>query len=288
MAISTSAINSEAGPQATPKATEAQACGSAPSTPRNQASRLSTPPRNRLHAPACTPSPSMNMGMSYVTPPPIPVTPQPSFDVPFRPALLLERENCPRLLHALKQQSLDLVMEALLDDPEAASTPFMDHNVEPPLCAAVRYCCGPEIVQALLLHGAVVDAADINNRTPLALLCGRTGHAQAVDWIFDTPNVSDGLADASLTALSNDLFRTMDDTRAHDRDITARIAQMLVDAGADAMTRGPQGQPSCREMAAAFGNHHLLSVFSGEVGVDSLPDRSKSPGTNPLLAVTSG
>jgi len=42
--------------------------------------------------------------------------------------------------------------------------------MEPPLCAAVRLGCGPEIIELLLAHGAAVDAPDAKGRGPLDIL----------------------------------------------------------------------------------------------------------------------
>lgn len=59
---------------------------------------------------------------------------------------------------------------ALENDPECAQFPFWEHALEPPLCAAVRLGCGPEIIELLLAHGAAVNAVDAKGRAPLDIL----------------------------------------------------------------------------------------------------------------------
>merc|ERR1712046_248785 len=43
----------------------------------------------------------------------------------------------PCLLEALQKNNLDALMAALTDHPDSATLPFMEHNMEPPVCAAV-------------------------------------------------------------------------------------------------------------------------------------------------------
>ena len=59
---------------------------------------------------------------------------------------------------------------ALAEDSQVAAFPFWDHDVEPPLCAAVRLGCSIEIVSALLEGGAEVDQASMQGKTPLQVL----------------------------------------------------------------------------------------------------------------------
>lgn len=73
----------------------------------------------------------------------------------------------PPLLDALMKHDLEKVHEALIDDPDSAGFPFWDHNVEPPLCAAVRLGCPKEIVELLLTSGADPNATDTQGRVPL-------------------------------------------------------------------------------------------------------------------------
>lgn len=76
----------------------------------------------------------------------------------------------PRLLSALQCWDLGGVRQALEEDPECAQFPFWEHALEPPLCAAVRLGCGPEIVELLITHGAAVNAVDAKGRAPLDIL----------------------------------------------------------------------------------------------------------------------
>lgn len=75
-----------------------------------------------------------------------------------------------QMWHALKSDSMSEVRQALADDPDAAWTPFWDCSFEPPLCCAASGICDPAIVTLLLEHRADVNAADLHDQTPLALL----------------------------------------------------------------------------------------------------------------------
>jgi len=76
----------------------------------------------------------------------------------------------PRLLSVLQCWDAAGVRQELENDPECAQFPFWEHALEPPLCAAVRLGCGPEIIELLLAHGAAVDAVDAKGRTPMDIL----------------------------------------------------------------------------------------------------------------------
>jgi len=74
------------------------------------------------------------------------------------------------LLAALQCWDLGGVRQALEEDSECAQFPFWEHALEPPLCAAVRLGCGPEIIELLIAHGAAVNAVDAKGRAPLDIL----------------------------------------------------------------------------------------------------------------------
>eukprot|EP00929_Paragymnodinium_shiwhaense_P029176 TRINITY_DN16785_c0_g1_i1.p1 TRINITY_DN16785_c0_g1~~TRINITY_DN16785_c0_g1_i1.p1 ORF type:complete len:334 (-),score=55.90 TRINITY_DN16785_c0_g1_i1:82-1083(-) len=74
------------------------------------------------------------------------------------------------LLAALKRDSVAGVRAVLAADASAASAPFLDNGLEPPLCCAARLRCSPDIVKLLLEHGADVNAPDMEGATPLRLL----------------------------------------------------------------------------------------------------------------------
>lgn len=76
----------------------------------------------------------------------------------------------PALLSALQCCDLGGVRQALEVDPECAQFPFWEHALEPPLCAAVRLGCGPEIIELLIARGAAVNALDAKGRAPLDIL----------------------------------------------------------------------------------------------------------------------
>lgn len=80
------------------------------------------------------------------------------------------KATVPRLLSALQCWDLGGVRQALQDDPECAQFPFWEHALEPPLCAAVRLGCGPEIIELLIDHGAAVNALDAKGYAPLDIL----------------------------------------------------------------------------------------------------------------------
>jgi len=75
----------------------------------------------------------------------------------------------PPLLKALAANDLGKVRECLSADSIVANTPFWDHDVEPPLCAAVRLRCDTCIVKALLDSDADPEAIDSRSRTPLMI-----------------------------------------------------------------------------------------------------------------------
>jgi hypothetical protein len=73
-------------------------------------------------------------------------------------------------MRALYSKSAKSVNEALLLEPDAAHFPFWDHEVEPPLCFAVRHMCGAEITRLLLEHGADPAMTDKYGRTPADIM----------------------------------------------------------------------------------------------------------------------
>jgi len=98
-------------------------------------------------------------------------------DMIFTPTCLLtrDRDTCATkpfslLWTALQKNSLDLVQEALAEDPESTQIPLMDHGWEPPLCAAIRFGCSCEIVRLLLEYKSDVSQCDVHGRSPLCVL----------------------------------------------------------------------------------------------------------------------
>jgi len=73
-------------------------------------------------------------------------------------------------MRALQANSFQRVQAALDADPEAVLFPFWEHNVEPPLCCAVRLLCDAPIVELLLERGALLDAANVDGKMPLEVL----------------------------------------------------------------------------------------------------------------------
>lgn len=79
----------------------------------------------------------------------------------------------PPLLQALQARSEEKTRTVLELDPASAKEVFWDHNVEPPLCAALRLNCGPGIVGLLLEHGANPSAPDVHGVMPFAMAHGK-------------------------------------------------------------------------------------------------------------------
>jgi len=79
------------------------------------------------------------------------------------------QSKLPPLLKSLAANDLRKVRECLSADSLVANTPFWDHDVEPPLCAAVRLRCDTCIVKALLDSDADPEAIDSHGRTPLMI-----------------------------------------------------------------------------------------------------------------------
>jgi len=61
---------------------------------------------------------------------------------------------------------------AVATDPQAAADPFWDHNVEPPICAAVCCGCDVEIFELLISNGADVEANNNEGQTAMMLFRG--------------------------------------------------------------------------------------------------------------------
>jgi len=70
-------------------------------------------------------------------------------------------------------------------DSLVAKTPFWDHDVEPPLCAAVRLRCDTCIVKALLDNDADPEAIDSRGRTPLMIATSLWSEFPEPDLPFD-------------------------------------------------------------------------------------------------------
>jgi hypothetical protein len=100
-----------------------------------------------------------------------PSTPrQNSSRFPTTPPAAPRDESMPMLMRALKANSTTLVQNAIEAEPDVARFPFWDHEVEPPLCFAVRQNCSADIIDMLLLHGAELDAKDLQGRSPADIL----------------------------------------------------------------------------------------------------------------------
>lgn len=76
----------------------------------------------------------------------------------------------PPLMLALVANSAEGVREALVNDSDAASFPFWDHKVEPPLCFALKRKCSAEIIRLLIENGADPEMKDMQGRGPSEIL----------------------------------------------------------------------------------------------------------------------
>jgi len=118
------------------------------------------------------------------------------------------RISLPPLLKALTAQSIDSVLAALKQSPTAAQEPFWDHDLEPPLCAAVRLQCTADIVKVLLDHGADPEATNVRGQGPLEML----KHPQLWGQVDPTtdyePTWVQMMSDEILANLPEDVFGT--------------------------------------------------------------------------------
>lgn len=103
--------------------------------------------------------------------------------LPFTPMPFVPSWNVPEpvLLKALRSRSPGEVERALEQFPEAAREPFWDHDVEPPLCAAIRFGCSPDILDMLHARGADPEVKDAHGCTAAQILEARQGADQQRD-----------------------------------------------------------------------------------------------------------
>jgi hypothetical protein len=105
--------------------------------------------------------------------PDLPRTPapkKPAFRLPPTPCRARTKIPQPSLLRALQLKSMEQVLAILQHDPEAPRELFWDHDVEPPLCAAVRLECSADIIRLLLEHGADPHVKNARGYTPARML----------------------------------------------------------------------------------------------------------------------
>eukprot|EP00927_Polykrikos_kofoidii_P052050 TRINITY_DN45815_c0_g1_i1.p1 TRINITY_DN45815_c0_g1~~TRINITY_DN45815_c0_g1_i1.p1 ORF type:complete len:212 (-),score=37.18 TRINITY_DN45815_c0_g1_i1:49-684(-) len=86
------------------------------------------------------------------------------------PVAQREKPIRPALLEAMLRDSAADVALSLAQDTEAVNMLFLEHQVEPPLCCAIRLGCNIEILRLLLQHGADVHCPNMVGKTPIDLL----------------------------------------------------------------------------------------------------------------------
>jgi len=92
----------------------------------------------------------------------------------------------PPLLRALERNDLVKVRSCLQADADVASLPFWDHDVEPPLCAAMRLRCDARIIKTLLDGNANPEAVDSHGRSPSQILASLSSSTPEPD-VFINP-----------------------------------------------------------------------------------------------------
>lgn len=109
----------------------------------------------------------------------------------------------PELRQALASNSAKQVREALLHDPDSARFPFWDHEMEPPLCFAVRHRCSAEIVRLLFQSGADQEMTNLQKKTPADMLRSIRAETQDNAGCFDIQIVAQmlGVGPASQASL---------------------------------------------------------------------------------------
>jgi ankyrin repeat protein len=150
--------------------------------------------------------------------------------------------------------SYEQVRYSLEKDPEAATSIFLDHDWEPPLCAAVRLGCDGEIVQLLLDHGADVNATDMKGRTPITILSSCRTRCNDTD--TEICELLGNLPFGSARQLSSCLQHVRDCAKKHD----LRVAEVLATAGADPRLPDDRGSYPC-DLARTCGNTHLVQFW---------------------------
>jgi len=187
----------------------------------DQATPLGTPRTSTVPAPLATP---LIRYQSKVTTPPA-----------------LKAAAMPPLLCALYADSIETVQSVLEQDTHAATSPFWEDDVEPPLCSAVRLGCSPEVIGLLLDHHADVDGLDSRSRTPLAILASCAAQSQQESYFCDSRT-------------------TTSEADAEEKRHRA-IEKLLIQAGAD------QNHSS---IAAARRPHQAIRPFNRNMQTSSL------------------
>jgi len=197
---------------------------------------------NNLSLPPMISSPLLDQSTPPGTPrksaePAVPATPNIRNCSKTTPPPAPKAATMPPLLRALHEGSTDSVRRALEQDTDAATSLFWEHDVEPPVCAAVRLGCCPEVVGLLLEHQADANGVDNRGRTPLAILASRSAQNCMQGSSFCDSRTATAQADAKEA-----------------RHIA--IEKLLIEAGAD------QNHSS---IAAARRPHEAIRPFNGKM-----------------------
>mmetsp|Transcript_75986 Transcript_75986/g.197726 ORF Transcript_75986/g.197726 Transcript_75986/m.197726 type:complete len:312 (+) Transcript_75986:70-1005(+) len=158
----------------------------------------------------------------------------------------------PPLLRALVESDEENVRKALAEDPEAAQMPFMDHDWEPPLCAAARLGCPSPVFALLLEYRADPNQENVHGQTALQVLVMSVMAPSQQEFKFEDIGLRQFREATGLIDLA-----VIDEMRQQQRRQEALVtAGLLVAAGAD----------SGRALAACQGGTPSPGVPSAPVG----------------------
>jgi len=149
------------------------------------------------------------------------------------------------LVKALAKGSIDQVTALLKANRDDAWMPLLDHNADPPICAAVHMRCDVAIINLLLEYGADVAILNARRMTALAVLASLPKRQESTVWSH--PN-SNGLL------LAWDFYQkdSIVDKNRERETWMVNVGKLLLMAGCNPQEKTPQGQ-TAEELATANG-----------------------------------
>lgn len=166
------------------------------------------------------------------------------------------------LSKALRANSLEAVRRALVEDPQAAARP-MPCSQLPPVVAAIRYACSPQVLCVLLQSGADADAISSEGWTPLDLIARvriATPRVASLPGKFQMPQ----MFPAGVTMLGAGGAVSIFTAAQMSEERCCAYAALLLNFGADAERVDAEGL-TCADHAAKNGRFelaHLLANFA--------------------------